>query len=98
MFYPQPHIDSALAEFLLRPHRGNFDAALEEKFFNFVKQAFGMKRKTLVNNLKAAWDQQVLHQCMESTGIPRLSRAEALSVDEYISLFECMTSHAAPLL
>ena len=98
MFLPKPHIDSALAEFLLRPQRGEFDAAREADFFRFVDQAFGMKRKTLVNNLKAIWDQQVLQQCMQDAAIPQMSRAEALSVEDFINLFKCTRSHAISAL
>lgn len=94
-FYPAPHVDSAVAEFMLRPHRGDFDAAQEAQFLAFVNQAFGMKRKTLVNNLKGRWDQRALQQCMENNAIPGMSRAESLSVQTFIELFNCVKSNAA---
>ena len=94
LFYPAPHVDSALAEFVLRPHRGDFDAAQEAHFLAFVSQAFGMKRKTLVNNLKGRWDQRALQQCMENCAIPDMSRAESLSVQGFIELFKCITADA----
>jgi 16S rRNA A1518/A1519 N6-dimethyltransferase RsmA/KsgA/DIM1 with predicted DNA glycosylase/AP lyase activity len=94
LFYPAPHVDSALAEFVLRPHRGELDAAQEAQFLAFVTQAFGMKRKTLVNNLKGRWDQRALQECMESSAIPTMSRAESLSVQDFIELFKCVRALA----
>lgn len=49
MFHPQPNVDSAVVTIQLdREKYKNIDG---EKFYNFIKSAFSMRRKTLRNNL-----------------------------------------------
>lgn len=49
MFYPQPNVDSAVVTIKL--NRDKFKDIDGDKFYNFVKSAFSMRRKTLRNNL-----------------------------------------------
>ena len=49
MFYPQPNVDSAVVT--INIDREKYKDIDGEKFYNFVKTAFSMRRKTLKNNL-----------------------------------------------
>lgn len=49
MFYPQPNVDSAVVT--INIDREKYKDIDGEQFYNFVKTAFSMRRKTLKNNL-----------------------------------------------
>ena len=91
MFYPEPHVDSVVAEFLLLlPPREELGVEHEARFLQFVDRSFTMKRKTLVNNLKPAYAHQRLQHCMSACSIPVMHRAEALDLDDFVRLFKCL--------
>ena len=90
MFYPEPHVDSVVAEFLLLAPREDLGEEHEAGFLQFVDRSFTMKRKTLVNNLKPVYEQQRLQRCMAACNIPLMDRAEALDLEDFIRLFKCL--------
>ena len=49
MFYPQPNVDSAVVT--IKINREKYKNIDGNKFYNFIKSAFSMRRKTLKNNL-----------------------------------------------
>lgn len=49
MFHPQPNVDSAVVTIKL--NREKYKNVDSDKFYNFIKSAFSMRRKTLRNNL-----------------------------------------------
>ena len=90
-FYPRPHVDSVVAEFLLLSPSGDLGRERERvQFFHFVDQSFTMKRKTLVNNLKPVYAQEQLQRCMAVCKIPMMNRAETLDLGDFIRLFKCL--------
>jgi 16S rRNA (adenine1518-N6/adenine1519-N6)-dimethyltransferase len=67
----------------------------EGDFIRFLKLAFGQKRKTLANNLKAEYPAASLRAAMAKTGVKTEARAEALSLEKSASLFRALSESAA---
>ena len=82
-FDPPPHVDSRFiridrhAEPLVRPRD-------ERLFRRLIRAAFAMRRKTLANNLKAAFglDQESACAVLDAAGVDRRVRGEALSLQQ----------------
>jgi len=86
-FHPSPKVDSAVISFI--PLAAPRVAVGDEVIFKrVVKGAFGMRRKTLINCLKAAElvPLEELHQLLERCGIDGKRRGETLSLDEFATL------------
>ena len=84
VFLPKPNVDSMVIQFHLKKDKQAVRD--EKKFFQFVKQAFTQRRKTIYNNLKSLSsniDKILLEAKIEPT-----RRAESLSLEEFIRLFE----------
>ena len=86
-FHPRPKVDSAVLSFvpLAAPRVPVGD---EEIFRRVVKGAFGMRRKTLINCLKAAEFTTVedLRMILAECGIDAQRRGETLTLDEFAGL------------
>ena len=83
-FQPVPKVDSAVIR--LRP-RVFQPAANDPRFFEtLIRLGFGSKRKMLRNNLQSLIDRDRLSQLLESLGANPQSRAEDLSVEQWILL------------
>ncbi len=83
-FSPAPNVDSVFI--VLKRKDINFDV---EKYFNFIKAAFGLKRKTLINSLKK-YSPEIVNDVLielEKRDIKINIRAEQIDVDTYISIF-----------
>lgn len=80
-FNPPPKVESSIIR--LTPKIGKQrDIHNRTLFSGLVKQAFNQRRKTIRNSLKGMVDEQTLTR----SGIALTSRAENLSVDDYIKL------------
>ncbi|MBM0742124.1 16S rRNA (adenine(1518)-N(6)/adenine(1519)-N(6))-dimethyltransferase RsmA [Phormidium sp. CLA17] len=83
-FQPVPKVDSAVIR--LRP-RSFQPAANDLRFFEtLLKLGFGSKRKMLRNNLQSLIDRDRLSQLLEILGANPQSRAEDLSVEQWVLL------------
>lgn len=82
-FTPPPEVDSVVVR-LERNSRAVSDSAA---FLSFLKQAFSMRRKTLYNNMNK--DERVL-PALTAMGIPADIRAEALSPEQLLRIFETL--------
>jgi 16S rRNA (adenine1518-N6/adenine1519-N6)-dimethyltransferase len=78
VFRPQPGVDSAVISMIPKKESPVDDA---EGFRRFVRTAFHQRRKTLLNNLKENYNLEAVE---EST---LKLRAEALSIEEFFTLF-----------
>jgi 16S rRNA (adenine1518-N6/adenine1519-N6)-dimethyltransferase len=85
-FSPPPKVQSAVVRLTMN---GRLDklGLPEAAFVDFLKLAFGQKRKTLWNNLKERYKPEDLRRALEKSGIKANVRAEALSLDETAELF-----------
>ena len=91
-FMPQPKVDSCV----LRMDMRETPAAApnnEEHFFGIIRAAFGQRRKTLLNSLKATGaPRDVLSDALEEAGIDPGRRAETLTLDEFAILSDTLES------
>lgn len=90
-FDPQPHVMSCFLRLDIRPDRlvtPQDEAAL----MRLIRCCFHMRRKTLVNNLKAVYglNQDDARNLLESIGLDSRVRGEALELEEIVRLFERM--------
>ncbi len=81
MFHPAPNVDSAIVHIELE------DVEIEEGLIEFVRNAFSMRRKTLLNNLSGAYgiSKTALAERLKDFDLTR--RAETLSIEEYKQLY-----------
>lgn len=83
-FFPPPKVDSAVVR--LVPRLIETPAVNPRHLENLIKLGFGSKRKMLRNNLKGAVDLDKLVQLLEGLQINPESRAEDLSVEQWVNL------------
>jgi 16S rRNA (adenine1518-N6/adenine1519-N6)-dimethyltransferase len=86
-FSPPPDVHSTVVRWRFAPRFA--ELGIEEAgFFRFVRQVFAQKRKTLVNNLRAAgYAAPEIHAALTAAAIPAQVRAEALSLEELAALW-----------
>lgn len=85
-FRPVPKVSSAVVK--LKPKaQPALEIDKESALFAFIKQSFSQRRKTLCNCLKGSIEKDRLETMLESLGHPADSRAEVLSLQDFISLF-----------
>ena len=85
VFYPEPNVDSAIISF--EPIRVR-NREYEKGFFEFVKNCFRMRRKTLYNNLKDLYDHDKIETMFKTLGIDNNIRAQQLYLEEFIDIYE----------
>jgi 16S rRNA (adenine1518-N6/adenine1519-N6)-dimethyltransferase len=85
-FSPPPKGQSSVLRLTVKPR---FDELKIEArtFIPFLKTAFAMKRKTLLNNLKPLYSSAQIKAALEQTSIRPDVRAEALSLEEMARLY-----------
>lgn len=90
-FRPPPKVQSAVLRLTVVPQFERLGVP-EEEFLEFLKLAFGQKRKTLVNNLKARYEPRSLKAALEKSRIKPTVRAEAVSLEKMAELFKAVAS------
>ena len=88
-FMPSPNVDSAVIS-LERYEAPPYKVDDEELFFEVIRQAFSQRRKQLANPVSAYFrlPKAVLTEQMEKRGISPTARAEELTMDKLVSLYE----------
>ena len=87
VFNPKPNVDSAVLQFRFHEKRD----ICEEVFFEMVKACFKQRRKTMLNNFSSyCEDKEVAKRILEEAGIDSKRRAESLTLDEFLHLYEVM--------
>jgi 16S rRNA (adenine1518-N6/adenine1519-N6)-dimethyltransferase len=88
-FTPVPRVQSAVIKLTVR-ERTAVEVSDEAKFFALVRAAFAQRRKTILNNLKAASRAleftQPLESALEAASVAPQRRAETLSLEEFAAL------------
>lgn len=84
MFYPVPKVDSCIVK--LTPKNNVYNI----NFFDFLKNCFAMKRKTLVNNLEKAYGikKLTLEEKLKKLNISENARADGLAIDELNKIYK----------
>jgi 16S rRNA (adenine1518-N6/adenine1519-N6)-dimethyltransferase len=87
-FLPKPDIDSAVVSMEINKSK-EIEA---DKFIDFVRSCFAMKRKTLLNNLKkVGYDREEILKALIKIEIKENARAEELSENMFIELIKILT-------
>lgn len=95
-FWPRPDVDSAILRFLLHP-AAHLSPAEESRFFSLVRTGFSQKRKQLQKNLRAlSFERKDTVAMLKSAGIDPRRRAETLSIEEWLRLFETLRQAQQP--
>src|SRR5579862_1895284 len=92
-FSPPPKVQSAVLRLTIGPQFARLGVP-EEEFLDFLKLAFGQKRKTLVNNLKARYEARSLKAALEKSRIKPAARAEAVSLEKMAELFKAVAANS----
>lgn len=90
-FHPPPKVDSAVIA--MTPLAGTrAPVASEKRFSEVVHAAFGQRRKTLRNALRARWAEEIVDAGLSATGIDGQRRGETLTVAEFAALSDVITA------
>jgi 16S rRNA (adenine1518-N6/adenine1519-N6)-dimethyltransferase len=92
-FTPPPKVDSAILA-VYDISKTNFSQLSEDLFFNLLHLGFGQKRKQLLGNLTAHYSRPQLEEVFQDLQLPTTIRAEDLSLNEWLTLTEAITSLA----
>lgn len=89
-FTPPPRVRSAIIRLTPREHPA-VEVADEKKFLALVRAAFAQRRKTILNNLKAASRvlefAKAVEPALEAASVSPQRRAETLTLDEFAALY-----------
>lgn len=88
-FNPPPKVHSMVLRFETAPRFEELGVQ-EERFIEFLKLSFGLKRKTLINNLKARYGDADLKTALREAGLRTDVRAEALSLEQAAKVFRSL--------
>lgn len=88
-FDPIPKVDSAFIKIKFYKDMKYEKLISFDKFVEFIKASFSSKRKSLANNLKTIGiEKSLTENSLLKLGKSEMTRAEQLSVDEYIELIK----------
>jgi len=85
-FVPPPKVHSSVLRLTVAPRFAELGVPPKE-FIQFLKTAFAMKRKTLLNNLKKSYPEERIRAALKETGVRSDVRAEALPLEKAAEVF-----------
>jgi len=91
-FSPPPKVHSSALRLTVAPRFEELQVNPSE-FINFLKLAFGMKRKTLLNNLRGRYPEEQVRAALKEAGARADVRAEALPLEKTAEVFRKLTNH-----
>lgn len=90
VFLPKPNVDSAVLQFQFLNRSGNIE---EEDFFAMVKGCFKQRRKTILNNYgEYLGNKEKAKAILAKAKVDERKRAEALTLDDFLYLYEVQTT------
>lgn len=93
-FYPRPNVASSVIAIDLQ-ERPPATAYVQDEaaFFQIVKAGFSQKRKQLHKNLRSlGHEKEAIEQFLQHAGLDGRRRAETLTIDEWVRLYQAMTT------
>jgi 16S rRNA (adenine1518-N6/adenine1519-N6)-dimethyltransferase len=90
-FSPPPKVHSTVLRMTVAPRFAELRIKPVE-FIGFLKTAFAMKRKTLLNNLKKDYREEIVRDTLKAAGIRPDIRAEALPLERSAEIFRRLES------
>jgi 16S rRNA (adenine1518-N6/adenine1519-N6)-dimethyltransferase len=95
-FVPPPKVDSTVIKLVPLAGGGPRVPIADHKHYAaVVHAAFGQRRKTLRNALRAVFEERAVDDALASTGIAGTRRGETLDISEFGRLAEALPAHAA---
>jgi 16S rRNA (adenine1518-N6/adenine1519-N6)-dimethyltransferase len=88
-FAPPPKVHSSVLRLTIAPRFDELKIQPGE-FIQFLKTAFAMKRKTLVNNLKKNYQEDAVRAALKASNIRADARAETLSLETMAAIFRAL--------
>ncbi len=88
-FHPRPSIQSAVVHLRLRPPP---PVTNPDSFFIMLRTAFSQRRKMMRASLKKLYASSLVENSLRQMGKNPLLRPEELSLDEFITLYEILSS------
>ena len=88
-FAPPPKVHSTVLRMKVAPRFDELGVAPTE-FIEFLKLAFAMKRKTLLNNLKKRYSEEQIRAALKQLGVRTDIRAEAMSLEKTAAVFKAL--------
>ncbi len=85
-FTPPPKVHSSVLRLTVAPRFTELQVNPAE-FIAFLKTAFAMKRKTLLNNLKKDYPEEIIRNSLKEAGVRADVRAEALPLETTAQIF-----------
>ena len=83
VFIPQPNVDSAVVKLQLY-EVAKYKAKDEQFFFEFIRDCFTQRRKTLINNLSNKYDKNKVLQILKEINLNPAIRSEELTIEQFI--------------
>jgi 16S rRNA (adenine1518-N6/adenine1519-N6)-dimethyltransferase len=93
-FRPPPRVSSALVRMILPGARASLGIKDEQRFLKFVQSCFRQKRKTLWNNLRGSFSNDLIQNGLAASAVGAEARAEQLSLAQFASLFKHLMARA----
>jgi 16S rRNA (adenine1518-N6/adenine1519-N6)-dimethyltransferase len=94
-FSPVPKVHSAIVNLSCR-QQPVVDIEEPGKFFELIRSAFAQRRKTILNNLKAAVSRSQFavapDKALQNCGLDALRRAETFSIQDFARLYHSLFS------
>ncbi len=88
-FAPPPKVHSSVLRLTVSPRFEELQVKPGE-FVAFLKTAFAMKRKTLMNNLREKYDEERVRAALKESGVRPDVRAEALPLEQSAEIFRAL--------
>jgi 16S rRNA (adenine1518-N6/adenine1519-N6)-dimethyltransferase len=90
-FSPPPKVHSTVLRLKIAPRFEELQIDPAE-FIRFLRTAFAMKRKTLLNNLKKDYSEEAIREALKQAGVRADVRAEALPLKTSAEIFKQLRS------
>lgn len=94
-FSPPPKVFSTVLRLTIDPQQEKLGVA-GYGFIDFLRLSFGQKRKTLWNNLKTNYDEDLLKRALADARVKPSARAETLSLPESAAVYRALQNANRP--
>ncbi|MCI0350218.1 MAG: 16S rRNA (adenine(1518)-N(6)/adenine(1519)-N(6))-dimethyltransferase RsmA [Acidobacteriales bacterium] len=94
-FSPPPQVHSMVLKLTIAPRFAELGVA-RDQFVDFLRTAFGQKRKTLFNNLRRSYKPADIRPALKAAGAREDVRAEALSLEKTAAVFRTLGPAVRP--
>ncbi len=88
-FAPPPKVHSTVLRLTVAPQAAKLGVQ-PQPFLEFLKLAFGQKRKTLLNNLKQRYDEESAKKAIATAKLRSDVRAEAVELEKMAKVFKAL--------